>query len=123
MQFRTVSNHADCMSKCVTRESDKTLSQLVCLDAACMGDVVAQWLVVSTSDLGAEGRDFESVSPNQCTHLNLVFLGKTLEFSQCFSPPSCMNGNQQIALAIDNMLRGYLRWTSIPSRGSSYKYS
>ena len=39
--------------------------------------------------------------------------------AQCFSPPRCINGNQQIAWGQpDKMLGGNLRRTSISSRGS-----
>ena len=54
--------------------------------------------MVSALDLGPEGREFEP---------------------WCLSPPRCVNGNQQIAWGQpDKMLRGNLRWTSVPSRGS-----
>ena len=61
--------------------------------------------VVSASDMGPEGREFKPwpVHP----------------FSQCLSSPRCSNGNQQITWGQpDKMLRGSLRWTSIPFRGS-----
>ena len=72
---------------------------------------MAQWLVRWTWD-----QKVESSIPGRCTHA--VFVGKTLN-SQCLSPPRCINGNQQIAWGQpDKMLRGNLRWTSIPSRGN-----
>ena len=54
----------------------------------------------------------------QCVYV--VFLGKTFNSrSRTFSPPRCINGNQQIAWGqLDKMLGGNLGWTSIPSRWS-----
>ena len=72
--------------------------------------------VVSASDLGPEGREFEpwSVHPPWSVPLRQNNL-----LSQFLSPPRCVNGNQLIAWGQpDKMLGGNLRWTSIPSRGS-----
>ena len=70
-----------------------------------VGDVVAQWLVRQTWD-----QKVNSSSPGRCTHVE--FLGKTLNSHTHIhiSPPSCINGNQQIAWGKpDKMLRGNLR--------------
>ena len=62
--------------------------------------------MVSVSDFGPEGQE--------CIHV--VFLGKTRNI---YTPPSCINGNQQIAWGQPHKIQGgNLRWTSIPSRGS-----
>ena len=51
-------------------------------------------------------------------HPRCVFTQNT-KLSQCLSPASCINENQQIAWGQpDKTLGGNLRWTSIPSRGS-----
>ena len=53
--------------------------------------------------------------------LILMLLNKWLALTMLRATgPRCINGNQQIALVItDKMLGGNLRWTSIPSRGST----
>ena len=49
--------------------------------------------VVSASDLGPEGREFEpSLGHPRCV------LRQNTSHSQCLSPPRCTNGNKYIAL-------------------------
>ena len=67
--------------------------------------------MVSASDLGPEGREFEP----RPVHPRCVLRQNTW-LSQCLSPPRCING--KLLWGPDKMLRGNLRWTSIPSRGS-----
>ena len=49
--------------------------------------------VVSASDLGPEGREFEPWR----VHPRCV-LRQNTQLPQCLSPPRCINGNQHIAL-------------------------
>ena len=70
--------------------------------------------MVSASDLGSEGREFEPwpVHP-RCVLRQSTYL------SQCLSPSRCINGNQKISWGQPaKLLGGNLRWTDIPSRGS-----
>ena len=55
--------------------------------------------MVTASDLGPEGRDFEPWP----VHPRCV-LRQNTELSQCLSPPRSINGNQQIALG-DNLTK------------------
>ena len=69
------------------------------------------WLVRRTRDL--KDQSSSPAAPTLC-----VFTKNNL-LSQCLSPPTCINGNQQIAWEQpDKILGGNLQWTSIPSRGS-----
>ena len=71
-----------------------------CLDFI-VGDAVAQWLACWTPG--------SSPGLSHC----VVFLGKTLYSHSASPPPGSINGYRR------QNAGGYLRWTSIPSRGSS----
>ena len=68
--------------------------------------------MVSALDSGSRG-----LGSSPGLGLLCCVLGQDTLLSQCLSPPRSINGYPRGKP--DKMLRGYLRWTSIPSRRSS----
>ena len=77
---------------------------------------MAYWL--AGAGLRIERSEFEPLL-GHCAEILILFFGKILDSHSAALRPGVYMGTSKLSRKPDEMLGGYVRWTSIPSRRSS----